>query len=209
MWGPKGTDQVKMAFDPDDADNRREGVVGLAKRDWGLQDPYLKGYAVLLSEDRDPTVRSAAVRALGASGDQTYLTDIILALHDKHEQVRWDAAVALDNVLGEEAIEPLCEKANEDSSDSVRRCSAKALRHYRKKQVIKTLARCLDDDALGVRYTAHKSLMEILGRDVGTESENWQQFAKGELPDSAPAETKKRWWNFANTDSTNSADNDE
>ena len=59
--GPTPQEQLAMAFDPDDADNRREGVLMLSSYEWGLAEPYLKGYAMLLATDDDATVRSAAL----------------------------------------------------------------------------------------------------------------------------------------------------
>ena len=62
MWGPSPKELVAWAFDPNDPDRRREGIIGLSSKDWGLKEPYLKGYAALLKTDKDPLVRAAAVR---------------------------------------------------------------------------------------------------------------------------------------------------
>ena len=60
-------EMVDMAFDPDDADRRREGITLLSKRDWGLQEPYLKHYAMVLDGD-DDTVQTVDLGAYDIDG---------------------------------------------------------------------------------------------------------------------------------------------
>jgi hypothetical protein len=98
LSGPAPSQLVAWAFDPNDPDRRRQGVVGLSSKDWGLKEPYLKGYAALLKTDKDPLVRAAAVRALGRAQDPNYAPDITRALMDTDVTVRQDAATALDKV---------------------------------------------------------------------------------------------------------------
>ena len=190
------SEMVKMAFDPDDPDRRRQGILQLAKHDWGLKEPYLKGMATLLRSDDDPSVRSAAARALGKAGNAKYLPDLANALNDASASVRWDAAVALDQLPGEEAIKPLQTHALKDESVDVRSACARALRHYRIAEVVRTLKECLDDKDFAVRYRAHASLVKIFRRDFRYGPRNW--------PDDPPAvrtakEEKKHtrpWWDW-------------
>lgn len=191
---PSPKQQVEMTLDADDADQRREGIVRLSSRKWGLKEPYLKYYAMVLNTDADSLVRCAAVSALGRAGDRKYLRDIIAAMSDKSFAVRWDAAVALDNVTGEAAVEPLRRAAIHDDSTDVRMCSARALRHYNRPEVIRTLVGCLSDPAFGVRHQARASLVQITGRDMGAEPRSWAGAADGKLPPPPPIEPKRRWW---------------
>jgi len=186
---------VAMAFDPDDPDRRREGVAKLSQKSWGLQEPYLKGYATLLKTDTDPLVRAAATRALGRAGDKTYLPDVIKALDDESACVRWDAAVALDNLADDSAVDPLRKHALEDASIDVRASSARALRHYRKPRVAVTLRRCLLDDRFTVRYQAHASLVALTGQDLGYEPDNWPDRAFKPEARSAKG-PRRRWWDW-------------
>ena len=176
-----------MMVDPDNADRRRKGIQGLAKESWGRQEPYLKAYSLILETDSSPQVRSAAVRALGAAGDTTYLPSIVKALRrDGDASVRWDAACALDNVRGESAIEPLCGRAKSDSSVDVRISAIRALRHYRGERVKAALVECLASDDFSVRYQAHESLVAVTGRDHGYAPNKW--LSSGEtLADAAGA----------------------
>ncbi|MGC9454717.1 MAG: HEAT repeat domain-containing protein [Phycisphaerae bacterium] len=199
MFGPSASELVAMAFDAEDSDRRREGVTLLSSRDWGLEEPYLKGYAALLASDTDPRVRSAAVRALGKAEDETYLGDVTEALDDPEPQVRRDAAAALDTLTGEEAVAPLCRRAESDASSDVRAACAKALRHYRRPEVVAALIGRLDDPAFAVRYNARQSLVEITGRDLGYDSDAWCEAGAEDLLAGADESRQGRpWWDILN-----------
>ncbi len=194
--GPKPSEQVVMTFDTEDPDRRREGIELLSRKPWGLKEPYLKGYALLLRSDSEPLVRCAAVRALGKSGDTDYLPNVIASLSDQSPSVRWDAAVALDQLIGVSAIEPLRRHATSDSSVDVRIACAKALRHYPTGEVFYTLVQCLSDAAFGVRYRAHGSLVELTGRDVGLEPDEWSLLGEEALTPDPSGEFKRPWWDM-------------
>jgi hypothetical protein len=191
MVGPSAKERVAMAFDPNDADKRREGILGLSKHDWGLKEPYLKGYDALLKTDKEPLVRAAAVQALGKAKDPTYLPSVAKALYDRAEPVRVDAAIALDSLIGEPAVEHLRNRATQDESQDVRSPAAKALRHYRREDVMHTLVDCLTDKTFAVRHEAHASLVEIVGQDLGYQPKDWLPALNGPLP--APPKPVS-WW---------------
>ena len=191
---PSIEDQVTMLYLGENADERREGIVLISSHPWGLEEPYLARYAELLRDDGDATVRGAAAMAIGSSGIAKYVGDVAAALGDKSDRVRWDAAAALDRLVGPGAIDPLREHAIDDSLTDVRAACAKALRHYKDKRVEQTLIGCLTDEAFAVRYRAHASLVEIEGRDLGYEPEGWS----GRQPVATrPAEKQPRpWWDW-------------
>ena len=149
---------------------------------------------MLLRSDSDSRVRSVAATALGRAGDVKYLPDVVAALSDSAEEVRWDAAIALDNLIGDSAIEPLKVHAMNDVSRDVRACATKALRHYRRKDVARTLVACLGDDTLDVRYHARASLTEITGRDLGYQTQAWSKAV--EEPYGPPTRSSRAWWDW-------------
>jgi len=194
LFPPSPAEMVDMTFDADDADARRRGIVLLSGNDWGLAEPYLKGYALLLANDRCGFVRSAAARALGKAGNTKYLPEIVAALADESPAVRCDAAVALDRVIGGAAVAPLREHAAEDSSADVRAACVKALRHYRRDEVAQTLLRCLSDESLIVRRRARGSLVALFGREPGREAADWTPVVAGGVPTTLPAKQAGPWW---------------
>ena len=197
LSGPSAPELVAMTFDMEDADRRRKGIVELSGHSWGLEEPYLKAYATLLKHDTEPCVRSGAARALGKAGPaaEKYVQQLAAALGDKSAMVRCDAAVALDTVIGEEAVGPLRKRAVSDESPDVRRCCAKALRHYRTEAVRETLLRCLKDRAFSVRYQARGSLAALTGRDMGYEPIDWVSVSV--IPP-GDARSDRPWWNVFN-----------
>ncbi|HUT57666.1 MAG TPA: HEAT repeat domain-containing protein [Phycisphaerae bacterium] len=194
LFGPSGPKLVEMVVDETDADRRREGISKLAEQDWGLRDPYLKYFALRLQYDREPSVRSIAARALGKAGNPKYLPHLILALKDRDAGVRWDAAVALQKVIGEQAIDPLRVSAIEDASMDVRIACVQALGHYHRPRVIASLVRCLDDETFDVRYQAHRMLVEMTGKDMGYDIEEWRPILESELP--PRARWRRPWWDW-------------
>jgi len=193
LWPRSGKELAAMAFGSEDPDIRREGVVELSKKSYGLRPLYLDGYAMLVEKDKDASVRCAAVRALGKAGDPNYVPQLAAALSDESEAVRWDAAVALSNVHGPEAVEPLRRAAVSDESAHVRAAAAKALRLYRRGDVVQTLRRCLMDDEFSVRYEAHASLVAIAYSDQGYDPKAWEQVER-KLPEQPV--WSRPWWDW-------------
>ncbi len=195
---PSPQEQVEMVYASKDPDVRREGIALLSSNSWGLKEIYLKKYAEILRTDKDASVRGVAVRALGRSGNNKFLDDVVAAMSDESDSVRWDAAVALDRLVGPAAVGPLRICAVRDPSADVRAACARALRNYPEEPVRRTLAACLRDKAFAVRYQAHASLVRITGRDMGYEPENWSGVAGAKAPTTRPAYAPKRpWWDWA------------
>ena len=206
LSGPSASQLVDMAFDPDDADRRRQGVVGLSEQEWAHDKPsIMKGIALILDTDPEESVRCVAARALGKAGDPNYVAALTTALRDISPMVRCDAATALDNVIDPSAEAPLCDRADRDDSADVRIACARALRNYRTKECVKSLVNSMDDENLGVRYMAHSSLVEIFARDMGPESHHWQGVIDKEIPLKIAPKAKKSWWKFARGASEHSA----
>jgi len=169
---------VKQMFQSPDPDLRREAIEQLSHKKHYLQGRFLDGYAAL-AEDPVPTVRSAAVRALGRAGNPEYFKTLVEALGDEDAMVRWDAAVALDSVITPQATQPLAGAALNDPSADVRSSAARALRHYRRADVLETLLLCLEDPQFAVRFRASESLAELTGEKGGTDPRQWRRILSG------------------------------
>lgn len=197
ITGPSASELVEWAFDPNDSDKRREGIIGLSSRSWGLQEPYLKGYAALLRTDPDPMVRAAAARALGLAGDANYATDVTRGLLDREVAVRQDAATALDRVYDANTAMFLRTRALNDPDQDVRAKCCKALRHHRHIENVRALVDCLNDKEYSVRYQARGALVAIVGRDFGPYAEDWREVASARsLPPRPPEMCGRPWWDW-------------
>ncbi len=194
LLGGSRNDEIAQAFDTDDADKRRAGILALSRRRGGLEGAYLKAYA-LLAEDPDPLVRSAAISALGRAGDATYRPALVAGLADGSAIVRGDAAEALDRMPGDEAVEPLSQHAVDDPDTDVRVRCIRALRHYKRHSVLQTLILCIDRQQLAQQRAARDVLTEMTGEDFGYDSRLWAQrlLAKDD-PFAPPPVPSLPWW---------------
>jgi HEAT repeat protein len=194
LTGPSASELGKKAIH-EDPDVRREAIIALSRRDYG-DDPRILEYLVnALENDPEPSVRSAAARAIGRSGNDAFAPQLAKALQDSDEWVRWDVAVALDSVHGKEASRALMDRLANDESSDVRGASARALRHYKTLEVVRSLTRGLSDEAFNVQFQARSSLMQITGYSFGYQREDWQDVASGDLPLEAP-QTSRPWWDL-------------
>ena len=193
---PSWQQRVAMALDRDDADNRRMGIHLLAKDTKPEDTGTLKLFAFILANDNDPFVRAAAVTALGMVGNPDYASDIIEAMEDRSEVVRWDAAKAMDRLPVDEGLEPLIAHALTDPSMQVRIAATRALRNYPKPRAVRMLLRLMDAGDLSVRREAHKSLVDIFRIDLGSDPQLWADTA-GNIPPPLTQDqidAQKGWW---------------
>ena len=197
LTGPSPGRLAVQAFADEDADLRREGIVKMTRRYWGMGEPQLKGYALKVRDTtEDPTVRSVAIRALGRAGIGAagHVGDVLKALDDRrNENVRWDAATALFHIIDDKAIEPLAQHALGDPSVDVRIACAKALRHYHWRQTALLLVICMDDPDFAVCREAQNSLIRIMRKDHGPRSEHWWKAIET-LPELPKGDSP--WWKW-------------
>ena len=202
---------TRYAFDDTvDPDLRRKAVISLSGHEWGLTETYLDGYDVILRAEmrkpknrRDTALMSATIGALGKGKNPKYIPILTLALKlASAPQVRWDSAVALDSVIGDEAISQLCRNSNSGTEDSVdvRVACCRALRHYRRQDVVDTLVnRLASEEEFSVRYGAHETLVKLCGRDFGPDYTDWVGTNLEKLPPLEVKENKKKsMWNPLN-----------
>ena len=209
---PQPKELARHAFDDTvHPDTRREAVIKLSSYEWGLTETYLNGYDVILRAEmrkprgqRDLGLMSATIGALGKGGNPKYIPILVLALKlADSPQVRWDAALALDKVIGDKAIDQLRRSSDPgvETSIDVRVACCRAMRHYRRQGVVDTLiARLASDETFAVRYRAHETLVGLCGRDFGPDYTDW---VGTRLENLTPVETekknkKKSMWNPLN-----------
>ncbi len=195
------------AFLHTSADQRREGIVEMSHRWWGMDETPVRGYALIAgASNESPTVRCVALRALARAGDDAvpYADQIVAALSARSAHVRWDAALALDSVVTDKALVALAsrtgwdpERRRGDPSPDVRLACARALRRHRRTDVVAVLATTLDRDRdYAVRREAHASLVHLVGVDRGWNESDWQADTET-LP---PLPPRRSWWNVLGFD---------
>jgi len=194
---PSWDQRVAMATDSTDADNRRIGVTLMAEKVKADDTASLKLFAFILANDTDPFVRAAAATALGNVANPDFAPDIIAALDDRSEIVRWDAAKALGNVPVDGALDPLIARATSDSSTNVRVSATRSLGNFHRPLAVRTLLRLMDAPDLAIRREAHDAMVKIFRIDLGDRPDMWASAAAGEIPPpptQAQLDAKKPWW---------------
>lgn len=174
---PSPAQVARQAFNRYDADQRRRSVLLIANAPWGGQTPYLQMYRMLL-HDPDPTVRAAALRALGMHGKASDVPRIVPYLDDPSALVRWEAARALQRLHHQAAIEPLIATLREDPDPDVRVAAADALAQYPKRKVFRALVGALTDPSYAVASQARQSLVTLTSKDFGTHTDDWLAWAR-------------------------------
>lgn len=192
---PPGEDKIAAMAVSEDPDLRRQAIAHLSE-DQYMNESRIRQYLITAAkEDPAPSVRAAAARAMGASGRSEFAPHLAEVLSDSNERVRWDAAVALDSVWGQDAVEALRNRLRDDESADVRASSARALRHYPNLDVVRGLVYALDDDSFNVQFQARSALIEITGHRYGYEPEDWRAVASGDQPFKTRTPDKP-WWDL-------------
>jgi HEAT repeat protein len=173
---------VKLAarLQSDSADQRVQGINGLADRDFGLKPPYTDRYVQLAKADPDYLARATAIRALNRARLKEATPIFIDALADENTKIRLEAAKALANIPDENAVAPLLAvltKADEDKD--VRIAAADALRHYKRLDVARALAATLSEREFSVGWQSHRTLRRMLGIDLRYTEAAWLEYFVG------------------------------
>ena len=177
--GPTPVQAVQWATDPYDAGKRQYGILLLAGAPWGGESAYVKMY-VLATHDEDPSVRTAAIRALSLHGSVEHVGLLVEALDADDPLTRREAARALQRIHSDDAIEPLLAATDpkRESEYEVRREAAVALGQYPTRRVALSLISALSDRRLGVNEAARTSLKTLTGQDFGYEIDDWVAWAQ-------------------------------
>ena len=178
LLAPSPGETAREAFNVYDADRRRNAVNLLSGATWGGEAPYLRTYRLLIN-DPDPTVRAAALRAIGRHGGIEDLPAILPYLTDRTAFVRWEAAMATQRLHHESAIDPLIKVLGEDEDADVRQAAANALAQYPQPKVFQALVGALNDDDYGVVEEAEHSLNLLTGQNLGQDGAAWLAWADG------------------------------
>ena len=167
--------EAKITAEPN-ADIRREHIVKMMEEWPGKSDKAVELYAMLGRTDADPTVRSAAVRALEQSKNTKAVEPLAEVLDNEPDEfIRRDAAVALGKVRGPGAVRALLGHLRGDPDDAVRAACARSLGQYRYPGVTQGLVAALLANDFSIVYEARRSLEKLTGEKYQT-SQEWQNW---------------------------------
>lgn len=130
----------------------------------GLEEPQpanldgLKPLENALASDSSWKVRATAAQGLGYLGQESSAPLLGRALEDEYEEVRWWAALALETVPAEEALDDLAHAANRDPSERVRAAAVRALGWVESEGAVMPLIRATADASSVVRQAAAEEL---------------------------------------------------
>jgi HEAT repeat protein len=133
---------------------------GLAKPEPANLDG-LKPLESALEGDPSWKVRGIAAQGLGYLGQESSAPILGEALHDRHEEVRWWAALALETVPAEAAVEDLAWAATRDESKRVRAAAVRALGWVESEKATLPLIRATADSSSAVRQAAAGELARV------------------------------------------------
>lgn len=186
---PTPTEAAVWAIDPYDANKRYRGLTLLANAPFGGEPVYLALY-VDNTDDPDPSVRAAAVRALSNHGGPSHAPLLAERLDDEDPLVRLEAARALQRIHNPEVVDALLRHlpeydlgdpvhdiaASGETDASVRAEVARALGQYAQNRVVLALIGALADRELPVNRNAQDSLRFLTGQDFGFDRRAWQEW---------------------------------
>jgi len=211
--------QMLVALEDEDADARRKAIEAIARSSWVRSDQAVKALAAIARTDPEPTVRCAAIRALGRCYDTRPVEPLWMILNyadypdqvrPPPVQVRWDAVEVLAECarLGlipldkQQAVcETLIAHALDDESRDVRIAAVRALAAFQNRRALQALISALHDSDFGVVFEAERSLIALTGRTFRYDADAWQAWLNetadpferaGQVPESLRG-PKRNW----------------
>lgn len=176
---PSPTEAAVMMIDPYDAENRRNGTILISNAPFGGAEPYVNVYADKVLHEEDPLALAAALQALGRHGQPEHAPSIAARLTHESQQVRWEAAKALQRVHNPEVVPALIAVIRDPREDAdVKIAAAYALGQYPEDRVFQTLVSvdALDARNLILNRTACDSLETLTGQDFGDDRVAWLRW---------------------------------
>jgi HEAT repeat protein len=168
---------ARLMEDDRSPENRRLGINGLARHEFGQREPYTTRYRQIFQSDPEPLVRATALRALNRSRDAGAVDLYMKALADADAVVRLEGAKALFNMPDPAATDALLRVLNDvEESKDVRIAAAAALRHYPRLDVARALVAVLPERDFGVAWEARRSLKRITGVDYAYDDAAWLTY---------------------------------
>jgi hypothetical protein len=214
---------LDMALEAKNADERREGVVGLSQSRDGKSDWAMKVYDTIARTDTDPMVRCAAIRAMSAWAGSQQIPTALKLLHATATPdvrpapgpVRWEAAKMLLAIAREGGYEPsqreeivktLLDRIARDQDRLVRLTVIDAVAYFPQNPVPAALVDVMEtEDDFALQHAAERSLIVLTGTTHHHDAEAWRKWLAetenpyehgGEMPEELATQDKKSAWRW-------------
>ena len=212
---------LKVALADESADERRHAVHRIAASRYLTREVVVDGLSVIARTDASPSVRCAAVAALGRSEHAGAAAVLVRVLHQPSTprmtvtgsglDVRWDALRAILALLERSLFpadqltalrEPAAELLSRDRSREVRQTAARVLGYLPDRGVLEPLIDGLEQRDFGVAYESERSLMRLTGHTFDYDPIRWGEwladtenpFADAGRLDGALNPSPESWW---------------
>ncbi|MBK9129260.1 MAG: HEAT repeat domain-containing protein [Phycisphaerales bacterium] len=200
LFSPRRTPEQYMivAVSAEDADIRRDAITRIARADHHKKEWAIKGFMAIACLESDAQTRCVAIRALARTGDPRAAETVLKILNYRDhpaeevyppsELVRWDAAVALADLLAagqvpEEQMElartTCIQRLRYDTDRHARIAAARGLGSFPDAEVIATLIAALRDDDFAVVHQCEESLVRLTGVTHSTDVAAWEAWQEG------------------------------
>jgi HEAT repeat protein len=165
---------IKPDINSSDPDERRAGVIKLAKR----MDKQTIKKLIRLLEDEDELVREAVINSLARTNIKELAKHIIPLLEDESPIVRASAFAGLGRLQNPSALGPMIDVFWDETVAHVKIKAIKAIARFSKsKDALRAIASALGDKNVAVCYNAYKTLRELTGNfDLPPERRAWEDF---------------------------------
>lgn len=215
---------LDMATESERPDERRKGVIGLAKSSDGKTEWARKVFDTLARTDPDMMVRCAALRALVPLVDApTAETCLVLlksptsasdGVKEAPGPVRWCAArllnIAVRNAAFDEQqrgpiVETLITRLPEEPDQNAKLAMVEALGVFPERRVLEALISAMESQNFAIDHAAEVSLAELTGVTHDFNAEAWRQWLKevddpfanaGYMPPTLETGDKQKRWDW-------------
>ncbi len=198
IWGTKKPDSLPGVKT---ADQQIQELKGLAAKAAQASPDGRQRVANELSQhlqhEEDPMVRVELIRTLAVYPTPQSAAMLTAGLSDADPAVRIACCNVWGRTKGKDAIKELGRVLGSDTNVDVRLAAARALGQTGDPAAVAPLGDALADSDPAIQFRTIESLKKISGRDYGSDTRAWQQFAKGEPVDHKEpslAERVRKWF---------------
>jgi len=222
---PKTSQQwLDMALEAPNADDRRRGVIGLARGKDGTSDWAMKVYDTVARTDNDQMVRCAAVKAMVRTAGAPQVPTLLKIKGSQAARypdvrpaagpLRWEASRVLLVIVDESRYEPsqrseivkmLLERLTKDSDRNVRLTVIDTLAYFAEQPVPAALVEVMNEDDYSIQHAAENALIDLTGVTHHHDANAWRAwlaaakdpFEKaGQTPEGLQATNQKHRWRW-------------